>query len=98
MPYLTEELFQRLPHDPKRTTESICIAPFPLSLISFEFEDVESKMKLMLSSIKAFRSQMQALNIPTQARPEIAIRCKTQENVQVIKSEVSVIQSMLKSS
>lgn len=29
MPFITEELFQRLPHDPATAPESICIAPFP---------------------------------------------------------------------
>lgn len=29
MPYLTEELFQRLPHRPDSRPESVCIAPFP---------------------------------------------------------------------
>ena len=29
MPYITEELFQRLPHNPDNSEESICVAPFP---------------------------------------------------------------------
>ena len=38
MPYLTEELFQRLPHRADSTPLSICIAPFPISQQSFEQE------------------------------------------------------------
>ena len=42
MPYLTEELFQRLPG--KDRPESICIAPFPSSVPTFEAENVEANM------------------------------------------------------
>lgn len=41
MPYLTEELFQRLPHRKGEAPESIVIAPFPESLVSFAKENVE---------------------------------------------------------
>jgi valyl-tRNA synthetase len=44
MPYLTEELFQRLPHRKGEAPESICIAPFPTSLISFANEGVEDSI------------------------------------------------------
>jgi len=36
MPYLTEELYQRLPHIPNQMAKSICIAPFPIGCMSFE--------------------------------------------------------------
>ena len=42
MPYLTEELFQRLPHRAGAAPESICIAPFPETLDSFANEGVEA--------------------------------------------------------
>jgi len=41
MPYLTEELYQRLPHLQEQKSESICIAAFPQELASFEQEGVE---------------------------------------------------------
>ena len=41
MPYLTEELFQRLPHRAGSVPESICIAPFPTEVVSFAQEKVE---------------------------------------------------------
>lgn len=56
MPYLTEELFQRLPHRVDDKPESICIAPFPQKQLSFEGEQVEDKMRDLLNNVKAFRS------------------------------------------
>ena len=41
MPYITEELFQRLPHDKSKMSESITIAEWPKGCISFEKEGVE---------------------------------------------------------
>ena len=56
MPYLTEELFQRLPHRADNRPESICIAPFPISHLSFAHENVEDKKRDLLNAVKAFRS------------------------------------------
>jgi valyl-tRNA synthetase len=41
MPYITEELWQRLPHRAGEIPESICIAPFPEQLASFQDENIE---------------------------------------------------------
>ena len=42
MPYITEELWQRLPHIKGSQAESIVIAQFPKELMSFEDQDVEA--------------------------------------------------------
>jgi len=68
MPYLTEELFQRLPEAASKT-ESICIAPFPTKQASFEGENVEDKLNQVMNAVKAFRSQLSALNVPKSANP-----------------------------
>lgn len=47
MPYLTEELFQRLPHRKGEAPESICIAPFPTGLESFAHEGVEDHINVL---------------------------------------------------
>jgi len=44
MPYLTEELFQRLPHRNGEAPESICIAPFPTNCVSFADQDIEAQI------------------------------------------------------
>ena len=42
MPYLSEELFQRLPHRPETAPESVCVAAFPTELEAYE--GVEEQM------------------------------------------------------
>lgn len=53
MPYVTEELFQRLPKT-EHTPESICIAPYPTSCPSFE--GTEQKVALLQTILKELRS------------------------------------------
>ena len=33
MPFVTEELYQRLPHDKETQPESICVAPYPKDVV-----------------------------------------------------------------
>lgn len=56
MPYLSEELYQRLPHHPANAFESITIAAFPKELKSYEDEKVEQKLDTLMATIKAIRS------------------------------------------
>jgi valyl-tRNA synthetase len=62
MPYITEELYQRLP-DRANAPESITIAPFPTSCPSFANEGVEETFDTLIDLVKKFRSQLTALNI-----------------------------------
>lgn len=72
MPYITEELYQRLPHLQEQMSESICIAPWPTPIV--EFDDSEQKMATLLTTIKAIRSQLAAYNIASNAKPTVCIR------------------------
>jgi valyl-tRNA synthetase len=99
MPYLTEELFQRLPHreGPSRP-ESICIATFPTSQKSYDTENVEDKLNQVMNAVKAFRSQLAALNVPKSANPQLAVRCRSEDWKTVFASAIPIIQSLVKCS
>lgn len=56
MPYLTEELYQRLPHAQGKASQSICISEFPSMSITFEGQNVEKNMEDLLHTRKAFLS------------------------------------------
>ena len=100
MPYLTEELFQRLPHNKTDTelAESICIAPYPTKLISFDSENVEEKITLIMNTVKAFRSQLSALNVAKSATPHVVLKCKTEELKALFAADTNIIQSLVKTS
>ena len=76
MPYVTEELFQRLPHDSATVSTSIVIADFPKAsdTPSFEKEKVEQNMDALNDTIEKFRSQLAALKVPSNAKPTIYVQ------------------------
>jgi valyl-tRNA synthetase len=97
MPYLTEELFQRLPHRKGEAPESICIAPFPTNCVSFVDDKVEENVAILQNIVSKFRSQFAALNIAKNANPEVCIRISNGELETILKSETGVIQSLIRS-
>lgn len=97
MPYLTEELFQRLPHIHGEAPESICIAPFPTSLVSFADEGVEAKMASLQLTVSKFRSQFAALNIAKNVSPSIYIRVSNADLNSAFSSQTDVFTSLIKS-
>jgi len=73
LPYLTEELYQRLPPSPCKY-ESICIASFPTNVIAWRSDAVESEMEVMAEISKRFRSQKTSLGFNPGARPQGFVR------------------------
>lgn len=96
MPYLTEELYQRLPHRKGEAFESICIATFPETLASFEKENVEDHVAQLQLVVTKCRSQMAALNIGTKDKPTIYIRCEEESVKKIFALETAVFQSNIK--
>ena len=84
-----------MPHG-KLGFESICVAAFPTKLISFEDQDVENKMELVMTSVKKFRSMMAELNIPNNAKPTIFLKLADDDLCKVFTQEKSVIQALVK--
>lgn len=97
MPYLTEELFQRLPHIKGTAPDSICIAAFPTSCKSFASDNVDSHMASLQLIVSKFRSQFAALNIAKNQSPEIFIRSNNAALVDVLGKEKDVFQSLIRS-
>ena len=58
MPFLTEELWQRLPRRPDDETSSITIAEYPAFDVSFEDTESEAAYELILGCSKGARSLM----------------------------------------
>ena len=95
MPYITEELYQRLPHPAALRSESICISKFPANL-NLSFEGVKENMDKTLLTVKAIRSQLAALNVASNAKPTIFLQTENQELRAIFQQEKTVIQSLVK--
>jgi valyl-tRNA synthetase len=56
LPYLTEELYQRLPPSPTKV-ESITIAPYPTTILGWINDGIEKEMEVASDIAKQFRSK-----------------------------------------
>jgi len=91
LPYLTEELYQRLPPSPIKC-ESVTIAPYPVHVIAWQNEALEKEMEVTSEIAKQFRSQKTSLGFSPGARPEAYIRHSEpdlREMVEKLKSQIS---------
>ncbi|CBZ50299.1 valyl-tRNAsynthetase, mitochondrial, related [Neospora caninum Liverpool] len=67
-PFITEELFQRLPaHETKPT--SICIADYPQPVMQWTDYKLDDEMELFKNVVSHFRSLIAALDIPPKIKP-----------------------------
>ena len=58
MPYVTEELWQRLPRRPLDKTRTVCKAAYPVNYPSFDNEKAAKDYDLVLVIAKEIRSMM----------------------------------------
>ena len=98
MPYLTEELFQRLPHG-AGAPESICIAEFPTKgkIPSFADDGVGPTYTLVQLVVGKFNSQLADLKITRNMSPTIYIRCSDPALQKVFEAEKAVFTSLIRS-
>ena len=94
MPYLTEELYQRLPHRKGTASESIVIAEYPVPGVTFD--GTEDQVNALRKVIGAFRSQMANINVPKSASPAIYIKCQDAALGKVFKEESNVFKTLLR--
>jgi valyl-tRNA synthetase len=64
MPFITEELWQRLPRRPGDETPSITIAKFPVCDETLDDPEAESAYQIVLDASKAIRSLNSDYRIP----------------------------------
>ena len=60
MPFITEEIYQAIPHD----TESIMISKWPEYDPTLSFADEEAQMEKIMDAIRAIRNRRAEMNIP----------------------------------
>lgn len=94
MPYITEELYQRLPHKTGTAPESICIAAFPTELEAYEGS--EEQMKTLNETCKTFRSQLASYGVASSAKPTLAVKTTNAATHAMFKAEVEVLKSLTK--
>ncbi len=72
MPFITEEIYQSLPHD----TESIMISEYPKYSADMCFEAEQDQMKQIIDAIKAIRVRRSEMNIAPSRKAKVYIETK----------------------
>lgn len=69
MPFITEEIWQTLPHD----GESIMISEYPKFDASLVFDKEESEMESIMDAIRAVRNRRAEMNVPPSKKAKVYI-------------------------
>eukprot|EP00899_Mesostigma_viride_P028366 jgi/Mesvir1/8714/Mv02646-RA.1 len=77
MPYVSEELWQRLPRRAEDTAAypSIMVAPYPEPVSGWDNASVEADMSLLLAVVKETRALRSTYNVPPKMKPEVFVVC-----------------------
>ncbi len=69
MPFITEEIWQTLPHD----GETIMKAPWPVFSDELVFTDDEAQMNIIMDAIRAIRNRRGEMNVPPSRKAHVYI-------------------------
>ena len=69
MPFITEEIYQAIPHD----TESIMISKWPEYDPTLSFADEEAQMEKIMDAIRAIRNRRAVMNIPPSKKSKVYV-------------------------
>jgi valyl-tRNA synthetase len=92
MPYITEDLWQRLPRRQGDKTESIMIARFPEPRTAFDDESAEKAYELVLDTSKAIRSILAQYDV--KEKSDLILAAYNDKSYKTITDEVVAIKSL----
>ncbi|XP_012257189.2 valine--tRNA ligase isoform X2 [Athalia rosae] len=91
MPFITEELYQRLPHA-RLIHPSICVAPYPDKIeCTWRDETVEVDVDLAQKIIKSIRSARATYNLPNKTKTDAFITCTEKSLTEKVGAYASLI-------
>ncbi|KAK0206866.1 tRNA synthetases class I-domain-containing protein [Desarmillaria ectypa] len=92
MPFVTEELWQRLPRRPGDATPSIMVSRFPVFDKAFVFEDADREFDLVFAVLKAGRSLAASYNLQS----DIQFFIHAQDDARLIESQLPTMVALTK--
>jgi len=87
MPYLTEELWQRLPGRQRIHPETIVLAPYPEALDSWLDPEVDQRMNALTEVITRVRSMRQELNVPAKAKVSLFLHSEDEKLMAFVQKQ-----------
>ncbi|XP_050518605.1 valine--tRNA ligase [Diabrotica virgifera virgifera] len=98
MPFITEELYQRLPR-PKEVAQivpSICVASYPSEKEYYRWknEDIEDEVDFVQRVVKSIRSIRGDYNLQNKTKTEVYIQCNDEMTAEIILNYESALQTL----
>ncbi|KAG8811350.1 hypothetical protein FRC18_003552 [Serendipita sp. 400] len=94
MPFVTEELWQRLPRRPNEPMESIMVSSFPVHDPRLVEQAAEDDFALVFSATKTIRSLASQYNL--QKDVDVYISCSSDKEAEILGGEVETIKALAK--
>lgn len=97
MPFITEELYQRLPRSDKykTTVSSICVAPYPSeSDTNFRDTSTEQEFEFIQKINQSVRSARSDYNIVNKNKTEAYVSCSDKETANIVTKFTNVIETL----
>ncbi|KGP78044.1 MULTISPECIES: valine--tRNA ligase [unclassified Paenibacillus] len=81
MPYISEEIWQHLPHE----GETITLASWPVYDPAFENPEAVAEMNLLMDTIRAVRNIRAEVNVPMSKKIELMVKANNAETSSIIE-------------
>ncbi|WAQ84425.1 hypothetical protein PtA15_4A878 [Puccinia triticina] len=94
MPFVTEELWQRLPRRPEDPTPSICVAAFPVPRPAFEAPQALESFEIVFAAVKAVRSIAAPYGLRTNL--QVTVCAREQDIAALLETQIPTIQTLIK--
>ncbi len=90
MPFITEEIWQRLPH----RGESVMNASWPLCDDSLVDAQAERAMSILMASVAAVRNVRSEMNLPPNHDLECVVKCESQDEAQLFEKHANYLKEL----
>ena len=94
MPFLTEELWQRLPGHEAIHPESICLAPYPAREEGWEDAGIEASMDALIQVVTRVRALRAEMGLAPKARLDLHLQTADAEVGRLLAEQAPLIQSL----
>ncbi|EEB18877.1 Valyl-tRNA synthetase, putative [Pediculus humanus corporis] len=95
MPFITEELFQRLPRKSSWEPPSICVTPYPeVEENSWRDETLEKEVEFIMKVVHAIRSAKSENNVPNKVKTEAFVISSDEDLLRTLKKYSLIITTL----
>ncbi|KAL5011505.1 hypothetical protein ScPMuIL_010056 [Solemya velum] len=99
MPFVTEELFQRLPRRTDKEPASVCVTPYPeRQQYCWRKSDLESDVEFVQTVVRTIRSMRADYNLTPKMKADVYVKCSDEDTANILKRYTDLIQTLSGSS